>query len=75
MTQTRGEAAILEARLWLHKGGTGGIWSPLDLRSYLPLPLCVTLGKPLGLSEPSMPIKEREAHPMGWQKASEVPGT
>lgn len=55
--------------------GKVGIWSTLDLRSNLPLPLFVTSSKPHGLSEPSMPIKETEAHAVGQQRASEVPGT
>lgn len=48
--------------------------SPLDLISNLPLPLCVTLGKPLGFSESSVPTKEMRSLPPRLAKANEVPG-
>lgn len=48
--------------------------SPLDLISNLLLPLCVTLGKPLGFSESSIPTKERRNLPLRLAKANEVPG-
>lgn len=75
MTPRGGEAAILEAQLRFHEAGGGRTWSPLDLGSYLPLPLCVTSGKPLGLSEPSIPVKEIRSPPFRLAKGHEVPGT